>query len=46
MTNYEEIKNMSIEEMAEFLMEWFVKCMSGEAPMNVYLWLESEVETE
>lgn len=46
MTNYEKIKSMSVEEMAEFLMDWFMNCMSGKAPMNVKKWLESEVEEE
>lgn len=44
MTNYERIKNMSVEEMGEFLMDWFMECMSGKAPMNVYRWLDGEVE--
>ncbi len=41
-TNYERIKNMSVEEMAEFLMDWFMRCMMGKAPLNVREWLESE----
>ena len=44
MTNYERIKNMSVEEMADFLMDWFTDCMTGKAPMNVEMWLESEVD--
>lgn len=43
MTNFERIKNMNAEEMAEFLMDWFTDCMTGNAPMNVKLWLISEV---
>ena len=44
MTNYEKIKNMSVEEMADFLMEWAMKLFEGKAPMNVEKWLESETE--
>ena len=44
MTSYEKIKNMSVEEMAEFLMDWFTSCMTGKAPMNVKQWLNSEAE--
>lgn len=43
MTNYEKVKNMSSEEMAEFLMDWFMDCMSGKALMNVRHYLNSEV---
>lgn len=43
MTNHEKIKNMSVEEMAEFLVDWFTNCMTGKAPMNVKQWLNSEV---
>ena len=43
-TNYDRIRNKSIEEMAEFLMDWFMRCMMGKAPLNVKAWLESEVE--
>ena len=43
MTNYDRIKAMSVEEMADFLMDWFMNCISGKAPMNVKQWLEQEV---
>ena len=43
-TNYNRIKNMSVDEMAEFLMEWAMRCMMGKAPLNVKKWLENEVE--
>lgn len=43
-TNYDNIRNMSINEMSEFLMDWFMRCMMGKAPLNVKEWLESEVE--
>ena len=42
MTNYERIKNMTVEEMSEFLMDWAMKMFVGEMPMNVKTWLESE----
>lgn len=44
MENIEKIKNMSTDEMAEFLMDWFMRCMMGKAPLNVKEWLESEAE--
>lgn len=44
MTNYEKIKAMSVEEMADFLMDWAMDFMMGRAPMNVKTLLESEVE--
>ena len=43
-TNYDRIKNMSADEMAEFLMKWFMRCAMGKAPLNVKKWLESEVD--
>lgn len=43
-TNYDKIRNMSIDEMSEFLMDWFMRCMMGKAPLNVKEWLGSEVE--
>lgn len=46
MTNYERIKNMSVEEMSNFLMDWFIDGITGNAPMNVKQWLESEVTEE
>ena len=45
-TNYDRIKDMTVDEMAEFLMDWFTNCMTGKAPLNVVKWLESEVETK
>ena len=46
MTNYESIKNMSIEAMSEFLKDWAVQFMMGNAPLNVQRWLETEVDFE
>lgn len=43
-TNYERIKNMNVDEMSEFLMDWAMRLYTGKAPMNVKKWLESEVE--
>lgn len=42
MTNYERIKNMTVEEMSEFLMDWAMRMFQGTMPMNVKTWLESE----
>ena len=45
-TNYEQINNMNVDEMSEFLMDWAMRLYTGKAPMNVKKWLESEVEEE
>ena len=29
--------------MAEFLMDWFMNCITGKAPLNVKQWLEQEI---
>ena len=42
-TNYDRIRNMSVEEMSNFLMDWAIKMFEGTMPMNVKTWLESEV---
>lgn len=39
-TNYDRIHNMSIDETAEFLMDWFMRCSLGQAPLNVKEWLK------
>lgn len=44
--NYDRIRNMSVEEMSNFLMDWAMKMFEGTMPMNVKTWLESEVDTE
>ena len=43
LTNYDRIQNMSVEEMSDFLKSWALDFMLGKAPMNICLWLESEV---
>lgn len=43
-TNYDRIMKMNVDETADFLMKWFMRCSLGQAPMNVKSWLESEVE--
>jgi predicted nucleic acid-binding Zn ribbon protein len=42
-TNYDRIRNMSIEELAEFLLAIGMGYCSGNAPKNIKQWLESEV---
>ena len=37
---------MNVDEMSEFLMDWAMRLYTGEAPINVKKWLESEVEEE
>lgn len=46
MTNFESIKNMSVDAMSEFLMDWAMQFMMWNAPMNVKRWLETEVDFE
>lgn len=43
MTNYENIKAMSVEEMARFIV-MIVRLYGGKTPCNVKKWLNSEVE--
>ncbi len=42
-TNYDSIRNMSVERMSNFLMDWATEFMLGKSPMNVKDWLETEV---
>lgn len=44
MTNFKRIKNMSVEEMAEFLMDWVTEALTNPKCIIVKKWLESEVE--
>lgn len=44
-TNYERIRNMSVEEMAKFLI-MVGRLYGGKTPTNVKQWLEQEVDTE
>ena len=44
MTNFENIKSMNENEMADFLMDWAMRLLSGKMPTVVKEWLESEVE--
>lgn len=37
----QQIKAMGLDEMAEFLMNFFTYCYMGKAPNNVKEWLES-----
>ena len=45
MTNYDNIKAMSVEEMAKFLI-MVGRLYGGKTPTNVKQWLEQEVDTE
>ena len=45
-TNYDRIRNMSVDELSKFLMDWAMKMFEGTMPMNVKAWLESEVDSE
>lgn len=44
MTNYEDIKSKTVDEMTTFLHGWALKFLRCESPINVKAWLESEVE--
>lgn len=43
MTNYDCIRNMSVEEMAEFILMMAIGYCSGQAPKNIKERLETEV---
>lgn len=43
MTNYERIKNMSVEEMSNFLMDFVTEALTNPKCIVVKNWLESEV---
>lgn len=45
-TNYDRIRNMSVDEMSDFLRDWALRFMQGKSPLYVEKWLESEVDTE
>ena len=45
MTNYEKIKAMTIEELANLIIT-IVLLYGGKTPTNVKEWLESEVDEE
>lgn len=44
MTNFGKIKNMSVEEMADFLMDWVTESLTNPKCINVKKWLESEAK--
>ena len=44
MTNYDRIKAMSVEEMAEFLMRFTIEALMNPRCTVVKKWLESEAE--
>ena len=46
MTNYERIKNMSVEEMSNFLMNFVTEALTNPKCIVVKKWLESEVTEE
>lgn len=41
-TNHGIIRNMNIDQMGEFLMEWGLACIKNEEPKDVFKWLESK----
>jgi predicted nucleic acid-binding Zn ribbon protein len=43
-TNYDLIRNMSVDELAEFILLMGIGYISGQAPENIKEWLEQEVE--
>ncbi len=45
-TNYDRIKAMSIEKMAEFLMGFVTEALTNPKCIVVKKWLESEVDTD
>ena len=45
-TNFDRIKAMSVEEMADFLMNFVTEALTNPKCIVVKKWLESEVEGE
>lgn len=45
-TNYDRIKAMSVDEMANFLMDFVTEALTNPRCLVVKNWLESEVEIE
>ena len=45
-TNYDRIRNMGVDKMSVFLIEWSIECLKGNPKLNIKQWLESEVDTE
>ena len=43
-TNYDRIRNMSVEEMAEFLRNFVTEALTNPKCIVVEKWLESEVQ--
>ncbi len=41
-TRYAKIRNMSIDGMGKFLMDWGLACIKNQEPEDVFKWLESE----
>lgn len=44
MTNYERIRNMSVEEMSNFLMDFVTEALTNPKCIVVEKWLETAVE--
>lgn len=44
MTNYEHIKGMSVEELANFLMDFVTEALTNPKCIVVKKWLNSEVD--
>ena len=43
-TWHDTIRQMDVDTMGEFLMEWGLACCKNEEPKDVFEWLESKVE--
>ena len=46
MTNFERIKAMDVDELAEFLMGFVTEALTNPRCLVVSRWLESEVDAE
>ena len=43
-TWHDTIRQMDVDTMGEFLMEWGLACCKNEEPKDVFTWLESKAE--
>ncbi len=43
-TWHDTIRQMDVDTMGKFLMEWGLDCVKGEEPKDVFKWLESKTE--
>lgn len=45
-TNFDSIKNLSVDGMGKFLMDWGLACIKNQEPKDVFVWLESKTDKQ